>query len=104
MRHFQPGFLEVLLSDGDEGLKWVREREFAQSQWLWIAGTSLRMCAHWCAMMKASIAMSTRKFSAERMVKEYFEKLYDAAAMPPRSEEHQGSRAAADTSESAAAS
>src|SRR4029434_1333135 len=34
MRHFQPGFLEVLLSDGDEGLKWVREREFAQSQWL----------------------------------------------------------------------
>ena len=34
MRHFQPGFLEVLLSDGDEGLKWVRQREFAQSQWL----------------------------------------------------------------------
>ena len=34
MRHFQPGFLEVLLSDGDEGLKWVREREFAHSQWL----------------------------------------------------------------------
>ena len=34
MRHFQPGFLEVLLSDGDEGLKWVREREFAQSHWL----------------------------------------------------------------------
>jgi Uncharacterised protein family (UPF0236) len=24
----------VLLSDGDEGLKWVREREFAQSHWL----------------------------------------------------------------------
>jgi len=34
MRHFQPGFKEVLLSDGEEGLKWVREREFAQSQWL----------------------------------------------------------------------
>jgi len=34
MRHFQAGFLEVLLSDGDEGLKWVREREFAQSHWL----------------------------------------------------------------------
>lgn len=34
MRHFQPGFIEVLLSDGEEGLKWVREREFAQSQWL----------------------------------------------------------------------
>ena len=24
----------MLLSDGDEGLKWVREREFAQAQWL----------------------------------------------------------------------
>ena len=34
MRHFQPGAFEVLLSDGDEGLKWVREREFAQSHWL----------------------------------------------------------------------
>ena len=26
--------MEVLLSDGDEGLKWMREREFAQSTWL----------------------------------------------------------------------
>jgi len=34
MRHFGRGSFEVLLSDGDEGLKWVREREFAQSQWL----------------------------------------------------------------------
>jgi hypothetical protein len=34
LRHFQPGATEVLLSDGDEGLKWVREREFAQSHWL----------------------------------------------------------------------
>ncbi|HET6841928.1 MAG TPA: UPF0236 family protein [Candidatus Angelobacter sp.] len=34
MRHFQPGACEVLLSDGDEGLKWVRQREFAQSHWL----------------------------------------------------------------------
>ena len=34
MRHFQSGAFEVLLSDGDEGLKWVRQREFAQSQWL----------------------------------------------------------------------
>jgi Uncharacterised protein family (UPF0236) len=34
MRHFQRGACEVLLSDGDEGLKWVREREFAQTQWL----------------------------------------------------------------------
>ena len=34
MRHFARGSFEVLLSDGDEGLKWVRERDFAQSQWL----------------------------------------------------------------------
>ena len=34
LRHFQKGATEVLLSDGDEGLKWVREREFGQSQWL----------------------------------------------------------------------
>ena len=34
LRHFQPGASEVLISDGDEGLKWVREREFAQSHWL----------------------------------------------------------------------
>jgi uncharacterized protein UPF0236 len=34
IRHFGPGACQVLLSDGAEGLKWVREREFAQSQWL----------------------------------------------------------------------
>src|SRR6266404_2558778 len=34
MRHFDKGACEVLLSDGDEGLKWVREREFAGSHWL----------------------------------------------------------------------
>ena len=34
LRHFGRGSFEVFLSDGDEGLKWVREREFAQSQWL----------------------------------------------------------------------
>lgn len=34
MRHFHSGATEVLLSDGDEGLKWVREREFAQTHWL----------------------------------------------------------------------
>jgi hypothetical protein len=34
LRHFGSGTCEVLLSDGDEGLKWVREREFAQSHWL----------------------------------------------------------------------
>jgi hypothetical protein len=34
MRHFARGSFAVLLSDGDEGLKWVREREFAQTQWL----------------------------------------------------------------------
>jgi starch phosphorylase len=30
----------------------------------------------WTSMMQASIAMGVRKFSAERMVLEYFEKLY----------------------------
>ncbi|HZD08423.1 MAG TPA: UPF0236 family protein [Candidatus Limnocylindrales bacterium] len=34
MRHFGRGGCEVLLSDGDEGLKWVREREFSESHWL----------------------------------------------------------------------
>jgi hypothetical protein len=34
LRHFQPGACQVLLSDGDEGLKWVRQREFGQSHWL----------------------------------------------------------------------
>ena len=34
MRHFAPGACQVLLSDGEEGLKWVREREFAASHWL----------------------------------------------------------------------
>jgi Uncharacterised protein family (UPF0236) len=34
MRHFQRAICEVLLSDGDEGLKWVREKEFAPSHWL----------------------------------------------------------------------
>jgi hypothetical protein len=34
MRHFARGSFGVLLSDGHEGLKWVREREFAQTQWL----------------------------------------------------------------------
>jgi hypothetical protein len=45
MRHFQRGACEVLLSDGDEGLKWVREREFAGSHWLldrWHIAQSVR--------------------------------------------------------------
>jgi hypothetical protein len=33
MRHFLPGACQVLLSDADEGLKWVREREFSDSHW-----------------------------------------------------------------------
>lgn len=33
-RHFVRGTPQVVLSDGDEGLKWVREREFAQAHWL----------------------------------------------------------------------
>ena len=32
--------------------------------------------ARWTAMMKASIAMATERFSADRMVREYFETLY----------------------------
>src|SRR5438132_2730313 len=34
LRHFHRGGAQVFLSDGDEGLKWVREREFAESLWL----------------------------------------------------------------------
>ena len=49
LRHFQQGACEVLLSDGDEGLKWVREREFAQSHWLldrWHIAQNVRtLCA-----------------------------------------------------------
>jgi hypothetical protein len=33
-RHFEHRAPQVVLSDGDEGLKWVREREFAQAHWL----------------------------------------------------------------------
>jgi hypothetical protein len=34
-RHYGGGgYLSVMLSDGDEGLKWVREREFPNSVWL----------------------------------------------------------------------
>jgi hypothetical protein len=58
LRHFQQGACEVLLSDGDEGLKWVREREFAQSHWLLDAGTSRRMCAPFALMMSGNIAAS----------------------------------------------
>ena len=45
LRHFRSGACEVLLSDGDEGLKWVREREFGQSHWLldrWHIGQNVR--------------------------------------------------------------
>jgi glycogen phosphorylase len=35
--------------------------------------------ARWIGMMRASIAMGTTKFSAERMVRDYFAKLYPAA-------------------------
>ena len=37
----------------------------------------------WTEMMCASIAMATERFSAERMVHEYIEKLYSAEAPPP---------------------
>jgi uncharacterized protein UPF0236 len=34
LRHYQKAHQHVLLSDGDEGIKWVREREFPFSTWL----------------------------------------------------------------------
>jgi hypothetical protein len=34
MRHYTKAAHYVLLSDGEEGLKWVREREFADTHWL----------------------------------------------------------------------
>jgi starch phosphorylase len=34
----------------------------------------------WIAMMQASIATGERAFTSDRMVREYFEKLYDAPA------------------------
>ena len=34
MRHYTKTAHYVFLSDGDEGLKWVREKEFGESQWL----------------------------------------------------------------------
>jgi hypothetical protein len=34
MRHFARRALHIILSDADEGLKWVREREFAYVPWL----------------------------------------------------------------------
>lgn len=45
LRHFPKARHEVILSDGDEGLKWVREREFAQATWLldrWHIARSVR--------------------------------------------------------------
>jgi hypothetical protein len=34
MRHFARSAPQIILSDGDEGLKWLREKEFAHAQWL----------------------------------------------------------------------
>jgi glucan phosphorylase len=36
--------------------------------------------ARWRAMMQSSIAMAVEKFSSDRMVTEYFERLYPVAA------------------------
>ncbi len=50
--------------------------------------------ARWIGMMRASIAMGTTKFSAERMVRDYFAKLYpvaDAATPEARSGASSGS-------------
>jgi starch phosphorylase len=38
--------------------------------------------ARWIGMMQASVRMAETKFSAERMVREYFEKLYARAEVP----------------------
>ncbi len=45
LRHYPKARHKVLLSDGDEGLKWVREREFAETPWLldrWHIARSVR--------------------------------------------------------------
>lgn len=34
MRHCARSAPQIILSDGDEGLKWLREKEFAHAQWL----------------------------------------------------------------------
>jgi hypothetical protein len=34
LRHYQGARQEVILSDGDEGLEWMRQREFPQAVWL----------------------------------------------------------------------
>jgi hypothetical protein len=45
LRHFPKARHEIVLSDGDEGLKWVREREFPQASWVldrWHIARSVR--------------------------------------------------------------
>src|SRR5438128_3442680 len=45
LRHYAKARHEVILSDGDEGLEWVREREFPQAVWLldrWHIARSVR--------------------------------------------------------------
>ena len=51
MRHYTKTAHYVFLMDGDEALKWVREKEFGESQCYWIAGISPRTCARWCVKM-----------------------------------------------------
>jgi starch phosphorylase len=41
--------------------------------------------ARWAAMMRASIRMGVERFSSDRMVKEYFARLYAPAAVTARS-------------------
>jgi hypothetical protein len=45
LRHFERGARAIVLSDGDEGLEWVREREFPEATWLldrWHIAQNLR--------------------------------------------------------------
>jgi hypothetical protein len=34
LRHYEGARHQVILSDGDEGLEWMRQREFPQAVWL----------------------------------------------------------------------
>jgi Uncharacterised protein family (UPF0236) len=48
LRHFSKARHEVILSDGDEGVEWMREREFPQAIWLldrWHIARSVRELA-----------------------------------------------------------
>lgn len=58
LRHFTRAAPHIVLSDGDEGLKWVREREFKEATWLldrWHIAQNVRN------LVSASIAASWQR-------------------------------------------